>query len=318
MKKTMVAIAALASTAAFAQVTLSGTFGAGYQSYPSAATTGTVSALPTSGSVPTTAPTLGAVAAAAATNRGLIMTDGSIKFSASEDLGGGMTARGNAQIAVSGVRGGGVTKEDSDVSLSGGFGTLAIINSRNGNRAIGANVASIATPRVNWYDTIDSRGGNDILAYTTPQLAPGFTLTLMSAETTDASAATAPVKVTVVSASYAAGALSAGLDIKTGPSAFYNRSEGFVTYDFGAAKVGVGYGTKDSASGKAVTSLGLSVPVGAMTVGLNQAKRGTKSFIDYGFSYNMSKTAAFNVGLSDVTGTAYAGNHYRVNVVKKF
>ena len=78
------------------------------------------------------------------------------------------------------------------------------------------------------------------------------------------------------------------------------------TYDFGVAKVGLGYGSKTARTGDALVAWGISVPVGAMTFGLNGADRGTAKFIEGGAKYALSKRTTLNVmfGTYDMNAVA--------------
>ncbi len=304
MKKTLIALAALASTAAFAQstVNLTGTFGAGYQSYK----------------------------AAGVENKGLTMTDATISVGVVEDLGGGLKAAANVNFTGNASRGGNVTKEDSAVSLAGGFGTVAITNTRSSNAAVGALVFASSTPVTSLYAGVDSRAAGDALVYTSPELFPGLRASFTHFEATEG-AVTSPAKANIIGVSYAAGPLAASVAFKAynstaqagagaalGGVGEKSRTEGFVTYDLGMAKVGLGFGTKRTSTDKNLTALGVSAPLGAINVGLNYAKRGTNKFYEAGLKYSLSKRTTANVMFGKLTGGANDGNQYRIGVVHTF
>jgi predicted porin len=308
MKKTLIALAAVAATgAAFAQstVTLSGTFGAGYQSYENGAP--------------------------ATTNKGIApVTDASVKFTAVEDLGGGLKATAAGQFAMNASRGGNLTKEDSSVSLAGGFGTVAFNSTRASDTAISANVFASWLPRVSFYDTVSARIAIDVLSYTTPDIMPGLKFGVAQAELTEG-VLTSAKKVDIISANYAKGPLAVAFAQKatTGLTAAEltagakkNNTELAATYDLGVAKVGLGYDSATT-SGTAYTSknmmsYGVSVPMGAITMGVNGAKRGDRKFYDAGVNYDLSKRTSLRAQFGQMDGGSFDGKQYRVGVLHNF
>lgn len=331
MKKTLIALAAVASTAAFAQssVSITGTFGAAYQSSTTAAKAAVAAVAPnvpgTAGYDATKASTLGSAAVAATsavTNKGFTMSDSTISVAVVEDLGGGLKAAANVNLSGNASRGGNVTKEDSAVSLSGGFGTVAVANTRSSNTAIGALVFASSMPVTSMYAGVDSRAAGDAFSYTSPELAPGLRAAVTVFEATEGSV-TSAVKANIVGVTYAAGPLAARVDFKSFSGTLpagteKTRTEGFVTYDLGVAKVGVGFGTKRTSTDDNLTAIGVSAPLGAINVGFNYAKRGAAKFTEAGLKYSLSKRTTANVMFGKLTGGASAGNQYRVGVVHTF
>ena len=311
MKKSLIALAALAAvTAASAQstATISGTFGVGYQSYKSTAS-GVVT-----------------------DNNGInAATDSSIKFTATEDLGGGLKVTAAGQFALNGDRAGSVTKEDSSVTLSGGFGSVAIANTRSGDTAINAGVFASWMPVTSWYDTIaPTRSDIDVLSYTSPAIS-GFTVGFSVTELTEG-ATTSANKVNTISANYSNGPLTvmAALKNTTGTvtsTTKRSNTEFAATYDFGVAKIGFGSdGAITTGAGAYSDSnamaYGISVPVGAMTVGMNGAKRGVNKFIEGGVNYALSKRSTLSFMYGDMTNTSNStdksGPQYRVGIRHAF
>jgi hypothetical protein len=313
-------LAAVSGTA-FAQstVALSGTFGAAYQSYYGNATGTTAATTASKGISP--------------------VTDASIKATIVEDLGGGLKATAAGQFAMNNSRGGALTKEDSSVSLAGGFGTVAFNSTRGSDTAISANVFASWLPRVSFYDTVSSRASIDVLGYTTPDVMPGLKFGLSQAEATEG-ALTSVLKVNIISANYANGPLALAFAQKatTGLTAAEltagakkNNTELAATYDLGVAKVGLGYDSSTTKgtgaySDKNMMSYGVSIPMGAITVGVNGAKRGDNKFYDAGVNYDLSKRTSLraqfgkNTGTSDIitTPSSYEGKQYRVGVLHTF
>ena len=309
MKKSLIALAALAVvTAASAQstATISGTYGAGYQSFYN------TTASSSSG------------ATAASTNKGFTQTDASVKVNVSEDLGGGLRAAGAVQFAQNPIRGGSLVKEDSSLSLSGAFGTVAYANTRSSNTAIGSQVFASWLPVTSFYSSgnVDSRADVDNFSYTTPELIKGLTAGYTFTETTEGVAASAG-KVNTFSATYSNGPVAAAVAYKSynasaAGSNMANRSEMFVTYDAGIAKVGVGFGSKLTSTGSALTAYGVTVPMGAITLGVNGASRGSLNFYEAGVVYALSKRTSANIMIGNFEGGDNAGNQSRVGIKHTF
>jgi predicted porin len=258
---------------------------------------------------------------AAVKQKGIATTDAFVKFTASEDLGGGLKATVNMQFAMGDERTTTMAKEDSSIALSGGFGTLTLSNTRTSDTAISANVFSAWMPVTSFYATVSSRVAADVVTYTLPAIVPGLTLSVSSVElnTSDAVVGaagdgkdTSTNRANVGSASYVQGPLAVMAAVKnTNLSAAQvalgakkSNTEMAVTYDFGVAKVGFGIDSKTSTTGEAMQAYGVSVPVGAFTFGVNGAKRGDEKFYDAGVNYDLSKRTSIRVMVGDLTGTS--------------
>jgi hypothetical protein len=297
MKKTLIALAAVAvSTAAMAQATVSGGYGVAYQSFD--------------------------VKDQAKASEGFAMTDSSVRFAVSEDLGGGLRASGFVQFAANDKRGGNIAKEDSNLSLSGGFGSITIANTRSSNAAIAANVFASAMPVTSIYASTDSRAAIDTATYTTPELIKGLRLSITQVEATEGTGTSDP-KVNIIGATYSDGPLAVTLAIKdyNALSGGQDRTEGAVTYNFGVARVGLGYGTKTTADGDAGVYYGVSIPMGAITIGVNGGKRGDAEYMDAGLAYSLSKRTTVNAMMGNRnTGVAGAADlsQYRVGIFHSF
>jgi membrane-bound inhibitor of C-type lysozyme len=293
MKKTLVALAVLAASgASFAQATITGTYAFGY-----ASTTG------------------GGVAASS----GLGTDTADINFAASENLGGGMTA--SAKMGISGAqRGGAVTGNSASVGIkSASFGlTLGTVESANGLLAIGSSGAA-------GYGmdgkAISGSANIDLLSLSIPMSSAltmgatyvdrgvaGVGLGLGTVGTADAQPSVG------ISLTYAAGALAAKGDYTSWTrlndalvASALNKSRIRLSagYDMGMARLSAGYSntTRDSVANGTVTEtlLGVKVPMGAVTLGLDYAM-GTASGNDdtsgysLGVGYDLSKRT--NVGAS--------------------
>jgi len=330
MKKSLVALAALAvvgAASAQSTVTIYGRLDAGY----SANTTTT-----------TTSSNTGAVSADTrnngVNNNGLATSYWGIR--GSEDLGGGMRANFNLEQDVgidSGVTGttagANVTvttpaasgfNRISTLGLSGGFGSVMVGRFYNpiflttlASDVFGAGGAYT----VNLFPdsaTLTSVRASDAVFYTTPNMG-GFSATIMLGRNdTGTTAAAATSGQTGLSGTYAAGPLllSAAMhktESTVGTVNLQNDGTAFTaTYDFGAAKVYGGYirakfqadTSINTYTERSETNLGVSVPFGAATlmaaygrntadyttVGVTDGQNGSDFIV--GATYDLSKRTA--------------------------
>lgn len=296
MKKTLIALAAVAvSSAAMAQVTISGAWGVAYQSFDSSM------AIP---------------------SKGFSMTDSDINFAVSEEISTGVRAMGAVSLSANNARGGNVTKNDSSLSLATGLGTITVANTRTSNAAIASNVFGSAMPVTSIYASTDSRAAADVASYTTPELVKGLRLSVAQVEATEGNGSSAKVKV--FGATYSNGPLFITLANKDynkqlNTAGAEDRTEGAITFDAGVAKVGLGYGTKTTATGDAGTYYGVTVPVGAFTVGVNGGKRGAAEYYDAGVKYSLSKRSTINAMYGNRnTGSGADLSQYRVGIFHTF
>jgi predicted porin len=321
MKKSLIALAALAAvSAASAQstVTISGSYGAAQQSFERTALV----------------------------QKGIAVTDSSIRLTAVEDLGGGLRATFFSQFTAGSERGkessAGVTKEDSSISLAGGFGTIALTNTRTSDTGINGMVFASWLPRTQWYDTVSARAATDIISYTSPELIKGLRVGISSSEIAIVTASglltdgdgiftfgsltgstgsaglttlNTNYKVTTLSANYMNGPLTVMAAQKqtnynstlVAAGAKKGNSELAAIYDFGVAKVGFAYDSKTTTTGDALTGYSFNVPFGAMDIGFNTAKRGDTKFVEYGVNYNLSKRTSVRAQAGKMSGTTSNG-----------
>jgi len=290
MKKTLIALATLAATASFAQsaVTLSGGYGVAADK---------------------------AVSAKAA----LKQTDGYINFAATEDLGGGLKAGFDAQVAWTG-RASTVNAENTNFNLSGGFGKVEFRNFAAGSANLGT-LASLST------DVNGILGGDanlNYLRYTAPELYTGLTLQAGSYNAMSAGSlpigdiGTKAVK-TFVKATYVTGPVTVAGDYRT----VDGRTRVWAAYDAGVAKVEyaaeVAY---DDSSKKKQSEVALTVPAGVWAFGLHYGtKAGQGKGTEVAAVYSLSKRTNVNVSYGSFTGvanTALTGNASRVRLMHTF
>lgn len=306
MKKTLIAVAAAAlSMGAMAQnVTLSGKFAVGYGK------------------------SIGG-------QSNLGVTDGDVRFTASEDLGGGMKASTSMEVRVRGRGAGVVDGRNATIGLSGGFGSITLGAVESGNGIIGLGFAGAPVALHTGYDgAILSGAANvDWFNYTSPALVPGLTAKFERVDSIGGPTlgATKGVSANVLGGNYSAGAIAAAVDY----SDFSNgrtrvRLSG--SYNLGIATLGLGWedNKKTANSNGTQTAFGVTVPLGAVTAGLIYARNqetglgaagqvGTSQGWGIGMNYALSKRTAVNASYGDRTrGVAGDGAQYRLRVMHSF
>ena len=314
MKKTLIALAAVAATgAAFAQstVTLSGVVGFGYQK-----STGTQAVA----AVPASTYSLGSAAVAAKGGvSGLTNTDATFRLGMVEDLGGGLKASAAVDYDTTGSTFASTPlRRNANIGLSGGFGSVAIHNTRSGELLTRGMVAPSYLPDGMFDNSgVITRAPVDVLAYTTPAFG-AFSGYVQYAEAGTDGNGTHANEVVVLGVNYASGPLAAGFALKNtnGGVAVKNNYEAFATYDLGVAKVGFGLDTKNNGLAKTAWSMGVAAPLGAVTVGVNYAKRDTAKVWEAVAKYDLSKRTNLNASFGKQS--VDINNQYRLAVVHNF
>jgi len=260
MKKTLLALTVLAASgAAFSQVTITGTLGAGYRAdsnvYKSGVNTGDTS--------------------------GLGMDPSQVTFSASEDLGGGLKI--SAMMSIDGMTRAGVFGGDSALTLAGRLGSLTL-ETRKAPDFLSDDWVPM-DERV-----FGKKGYSDGIAYKTPSFS-GFSLVVAQLEDAGATVSNLGLGVGATGTPtgqrsdtyallYAAGPLTAAAAVRTydqsgvsvlptsaatNPNKTLFRAK--AAYDFGVAKVGGGMTQMTLARGTRTSSLlGVSVPFKSLTL----------------------------------------------------
>jgi len=335
MKKTLIALAAVvAAGGAFAQstVSLTGSVSFAFQSVPTA---------------------VGNVA-------GLAVTDGSLFVNATEDLGGGMMAaafmnfdNGPAQFNDPT----GFNRRAMGLSLSGGFGKVSFANTRSSDLIASSWIAPSNLSNGFYDNGIQGRAPIDILTYTTPSFS-GFTASLSYVESGGVALVAGnqltggystvngngdgggkfTTVTTVLGLNYSNGPLAGALAFK---SSNYNtdypvaaatiarstNAEGVISYDFGVAKVALGFDTgtagvvSSSFNDATAWGLGVAVPVGAVTVGANWVQRDNQNAYEAAIKYDLSKRTNVNLSFGRSTVLANAlvdGSQYRLSLNHAF
>jgi len=322
MKKTLIALAVLAASgASFAQssVTLSGVYSVSFQKDLTNATANPVFAGSTS-----TAPTTAALTAGV--GKGFAVTDANLKLAAVEDLGGGLKASFDYTLETGAQRGAIVTRADSGIALSGGFGTFAVRNTRSSDL-----IAAIASPAINLpdglYDSsnIVARAAGDLVSFTLPAFS-GVTTSFTMFEGNDGaiSLPTTDKSAYIVGVSYANGPLTAGAAFKSVNAAASttkkSNTELMVSYDLGVARVAYAFDGKSATSGtyaKDASGFSVTVPAGAFTVGANYFTRGSDKVTEVGATYALSKRTSLSVASGKQTADAN-GQQMRIRMAHTF
>lgn len=342
MKKTLIALAALAAAgASFAQVSLTGEVRAGYQK--------------------------------SSDGQGLALTDATIKVDVKEDLGGGMTAAAGIQfdqnssafptsttaaptVAVTTTTDkasmGSLNRRNTYISLTTDVGQFRFDQSRSSDGLTKALVAPTNLDKGIYDSGILERAGVDALTY---GVAMGpLSALIQYVDGTPDGEQTPEQNSWVLGLGYADGPLAAGFAYKTSSYrdsytvlalgkkiARGTNMEAWATYDFGGAKVGVGWdgpvaGKFDAVfapaqftaeefaiAEAAAYGIGVAVPLSpAVTVGVNYAARDVRTMTEYAFNYALSKRTTFNVSYgylqNAVKVNQYDGYQYRVSMSHKF
>jgi predicted porin len=277
MKKTLIALAALASTAAFAQssVTLSGKMGAGV----------TVNNYVNGTSLKT-----------------LNSTDAAVTFAVTEDLGGGMKVAASQTLAAGGAQGGGVTHDGASLAISGGFGEakfgMSCAGAALGEAVVGGQYHFAHALGTTGSDCREYKYG----LYTLPALVNGLTVAvriqnMAAGGNVDLSNFNATNNGLQYRFNYATGPLAVALYAKS------NSSEIHASYDLGVAKVSYGADTKVT-SGDKRSEIGVSVPVGALTLKAGYGKKGAIKGTEVGAFYALSKRTTLGATMGNFTPNA--------------
>ena len=259
---------------------------------------------------------------------GIKVTDGNVKFSASEDLGGGMSVLTAMDIQSRG-RDTTIAGRDASITLVTGFGgfTLGAVEAGNGILGLGGAGAPVIGLDGNTAGTgsgvLDGGVNVNIAKYSLP-LGNGIGISV--ARTDAANALKGTNAGNTYGATYSMDPISAAFDYTDAALAKRTRVSG--SYDLGVVKLGAGYQTRKftgATSTNKQTVLGVSAPYGAFTFGLNYStnKQSTANIsnkgTDVGVSYALSKRTNVYAQMQSVTiGTGDASKTTRVKMVTSF
>jgi hypothetical protein len=297
------------SSAAMAQVTVSGKYAVAYQSIETAA---------------------------GAKSTGFGTTDGDVVFSGAEDIGAGMKAgaslalklrgRDSAVTAASTAKNAdgsavdatitssvsgaassaSVNGRDATVYLQGGFGRITLGTVEAGNGIVGRAQAGAPVIGQDGNVTLDGGANVDMASLTLPIGAVTATVMLIDSignpGTAGMQAAAATQDATLIGLAYAAGPISVGLDQTTfgrntaAATATDTRTRVSASYDLGVARIGFGYQTKETYASVADNQMmvGVSVPMGAITLGATYASRDNDNNAVDATGYELGANYAFS------------------------
>jgi hypothetical protein len=292
-----------------AQVTISGGIAYGYQS-----TTTTADAVAAVAATPGDAGTAAVAAKSNEKASGFGMDTAAVTFAAKEDLGNGITLSG--KISMGGLaRGDGVEGEDMSMSLAGGFGTVTMGQIEIGSGIRGLAQAGAPVNNMEGEVLLSATAGTDIVSYTAPTMA-GFTFSANQTEAkgiaTGLDDSTKGTSARTVALAYAAGPFQAKVDVTNWNSAAAagkadDRFRFSAQYDLGVAKIGAGIEDQDLVGGGSnkYTMVGVSVPMGALTVGAvmvtndTSATPGKKDGYSVGAKYALSKRTSLIANMAE-------------------
>jgi len=261
------------------------------------------------------------------------LTDADINFSASEDLGGGLSVAAATSISMENLRAGGgtspldandhqgVTANNTSLSIAGGFGSLTYLNYLSGSAKMAPSYAED-----DMTDFLGAYGTYTAFTYKTPALAGDWTVALTWAGADNDATATQYRSVDLeakgspyIIAEGSIGGAKIYVDNNMG-----NAAEGWdlrVTYDLGMATV------KARTSKDKYTEFGVSMPIGAMTLDVNTGNHvgtsGTDKASGFALTYAMSKQTSLSFGYMNgkevnSTSTNLSGSNYRLQLKKTF
>jgi Gram-negative porin len=230
-------------------------------------------------------------------------TDGAVTFAVTEDLGGGMKVAASQTLAFGGAQGGNATNDGGSLAISGGFGEAKFGMSCAG----GALGEAVVGGQYTFAHAVHSTGATDCREYkyglyTLPTLVNGLTVAvriqnMAAAGNIDLSDFNATNNGLQYRFNYANGPLAAALYARS------NSSEIHASYDLGVAKVSYGADTKVS-SGDKRTEVGVSVPMGALTLKAGYGKKGAIKGTEVGAFYALSKRTTLGATMGNFTPNA--------------
>lgn len=276
MKKTLIALAALAASGAtFAQATISGNVGFSWQQSPVKAASGDGTHV-----------------------QGFAINDGEIYISAKEDLGGGMSATARGGFTMRG-RSNAIGDRDATVGLTGGFGGITLGSFRSCGSLMGVLSGAVtgsiySSNESNNFTPLDKCSLINAAVYSMP-VGPvmvsatygEFESSVSATNSTDRGNATG-ITFTDLGGVYTSGPLMASMNVtsfaavgalKIVDGVVRTRVAG--TYNAGVAKLGLGYQNKTGGSADQYVA-SVAVPMGNATFGLDYTARAAQGVLDNG------------------------------------
>jgi hypothetical protein len=288
MKKTLIAMAAVAvAGVASAQVTITGSVGFGVSDTNASARTAN-------------------------------WTDGGITFSASEDLGGGLTAAASVTQAING-KGTAVNSDGNSLSLtSATMGAFAIGTARASGDALGVSSAGYTTGHL-FGTNKDTDGTADYTyaQYTLPAIVDGLTIALRAAGTQTLGVATNAT--TQMRFTYKTGDLTVDFNTKSEAAGAVSDLKAVYVVEGITLSAFADTATQNQAAKR--NEFSISAPLGALTLAASSASKGTLKGNEVNVSYALSKRTSVAVGAgsySDSATTLTTTSANRVKLVHTF
>jgi hypothetical protein len=199
-----------------------------------------------------------------------------------------------------------VNGRDATVYLQGGFGRITLGTVEAGNGIVGRAQAGAPVIGQDGNVTLDGGANVDMASLTLPIGAVTATVMLIDSignpGTAGMQAAAATQDATLIGLAYAAGPISVGLDQTTfgrnaaAATATDTRTRVSASYDLGVARIGFGYQTKETYASVADNQMmvGVSVPMGAITLGATYASRDNDNNAVDATGYELGANYAFS------------------------
>jgi len=243
------------------------------------------------------------------------MTNSDITFSATEDLGAGMSVK--ATVGIDGVNSNNtITGNNGTLALSGDFGSLTFTAGEESCNGVVGSSAGVDLEDIG-IDLGCAASTSDSLSFALPAMN-GLTVKVMTLEGAAGSGNNYAPSTNYLYLDYAAGPLTAGVNF-TNIYQKSTRTRTNIKYDLGMAKLGFGYSTGGTAAGATnnQTVFGAQFPMGAMTLSVGTATVSTgaatkKSATGFGVDYSMSKRTGIEARYT--TGNAQATNSRDVSI----
>ena len=290
MKKTLIAMAAVAvAGVASAQVTITGKLGV-------------------------------AVRDSSVSAKEIVTSDSGVTFSATEDLGGGLSASASMTTSGMGAHGTDVGADGSSLTLAGGFGSISWMQASSANDMLGVASGLKYGGSHAFNKTADSGDANSVGIFHIglPELVPGLTATVRLANGATANAVELTNEDAQLRLGYKVGDLA--LTYNTG-GASKPASDFSATYTVQGITLKYAADiTRESSDLGKRTGFSAVMPVGGLTVSAStesQAAKGSykkASATEFNVAYALSKRTSVNAAWGSFTNTA--GAERKANTVK--
>ena len=201
-------------------------------------------------------------------------TDGGITFSASEDLGGGLTAAASVTQSING-KGANVTSDGNSLSLtSANMGAIAIATGRASGDALGVSSAGYTTGHLfGTSETVDGTADYTSVTYTLPTIVDGLSIAVRKAGTQTLGIATSATPQ--MRFSYKTGDLT--VDFNTKSEAAGAVSDLKAVYVVQGITLSAFADTATQNGGAKRNEFSISAPLGALTLAASTGTQGTRS-----------------------------------------